>query len=318
MSGCGWSRSVAGFRLCVAGVVQPEGVQLVVEGGLAESQQLGGLALVAAGLPQGAQDALLFLGLPLQGEGGGFRLLLLFPQGLLPFHQPVVRLYGVGTAAAHEASYAVVLQPQPVGDGAERLGGRLVQAYRLAVFLHAAGEDLTAVRQPRHAQTGGKLRLMLPHILAERLGMQPELPGHLRSGASGLFQAGYGAGILRGGGFQVLLRAGEVDGLPLAALVPAVLHDQPAVPYPQVVAQAGHGDARSLRYLTVRQGGVAVEPQGLAVLLRLSGLRLVAGAVARQRVPHLGPRLRPLALVGTLAHEVLVVEQQVLPKSGIR
>ena len=140
--------------------------------------------------------------------------------------------------------------------------------------------------------------------------MQPELPGHLRSGASGLFQAGYGAGILRGGGFQVLLRAGEVDGLPLAALVPAVLHDQPAVPYPQVVAQAGHGDARSLRYLTVRQGGVAVEPQGLAVLLRLSGLR--------QRVPHLGPRLRPLALVGTLAHEVLVVEQQVLPKSGIR
>ncbi|MFS2711547.1 hypothetical protein AAH092_16975, partial [Bacteroides xylanisolvens] len=25
--------------------------------------------------------------------------------------------------------------------------------------------------------------------------------------------------------------------------------------------QAGHGDARSLRYLTVRQGGVAVEPQ---------------------------------------------------------
>ena len=81
MSGCWWSRSVAGFRLCVAGVVQPEGVQLVVEGGLAESQQLGGLALVAAGLPQGAQDALLFLGLPLQGEGGGFRLLLLFPQG---------------------------------------------------------------------------------------------------------------------------------------------------------------------------------------------------------------------------------------------
>ena len=97
-----------------------------------------------------------------------------------------------------------------------------------------------------------------------------------------------------------------------------MLHDQPAVPYPQVVAQAGHGDARSLRYLTVRQGGVAVEPQGLAVLLRLSGLRLVAGAVARQRAPHLGPRLRPLALVGTLAHEVLVVEQQVLPKSGIR
>ena len=283
MSGCGWSRSVAGFRLCVAGVVQPEGVQLVVEGGLAESQQLGGLALVAAGLPQGAQDALLFLGLPLQGEGGGFRLLLLFPQGLLPFHQPVVRLYGVGTAAAHEASYAVVLQPQPVGDGAERLGGRLVQAYRLAVFLHAAGEDLTAVRQPRHAQTGGKLRLMLPHILAERLGMQPELPGHLRSGASGLFQAGYGAGILRGGGFQVLLRAGEVDGLPLAALVPAVLHDQPAVPYPQVVAQAGHGDARSLRYLTVRQGGVAVEPQGLAVLLRLSGLR-------REPLPVSAPR----------------------------
>ena len=45
MSGCGWSRSVAGFRLCVAGVVQPEGVQLVVEGGLAESQQLG------AGIP---------------------------------------------------------------------------------------------------------------------------------------------------------------------------------------------------------------------------------------------------------------------------
>lgn len=48
-------------RLCVAGVVQPEGVQFVVEGGLAESQQLGGLALVAAGLPQGAQDALLLL-----------------------------------------------------------------------------------------------------------------------------------------------------------------------------------------------------------------------------------------------------------------
>ena len=116
------------------------------------------------------------------------------------------------------------------------------------VFLHAAGEDLTAVRQPRHAQTGGKLRLMLPHILAERLGMQPELPGHLRSGASGLFQAGYGAGILRGGGFQVLLRAGEVDGLPLAALVPAVLHDQPAVPYPQVVAQAG------VEYLLQRSG----------------------------------------------------------------
>lgn len=77
MSGCGWSHSVTVFRLCV--VVQPEGVQLVVECGLAESQQLGGLALVAAGLPQGAQDALLLLVLPLQGEGGGFRLLLLFP-----------------------------------------------------------------------------------------------------------------------------------------------------------------------------------------------------------------------------------------------
>ena len=90
--------------------------------------------------------------------------------------------------------------------------------------------------------------------------MQPELLGHLRRGASGLFQAGYGAGILRGGGFQVLLRAGEVDSLPLATLVPAMLHDQLAVPYPQVVAQAGDSDARGLRYLPVRHGGFAVEP----------------------------------------------------------